>query len=134
MTFLFQSRIYRADLGANPKVLYVFGDNERRVGLGGQAAEMRGEPNAIGIATLKAPGVFWTDADDSRQRAVIFADMKPLFVAARMGQTIVFPLDGVGTGLSRLETCAPETFRYLTDMVALLRQEASQDYAVYTPL
>jgi redox-sensitive bicupin YhaK (pirin superfamily) len=30
--------------------LFVFGDNLRRTGFGGQAAEMRGEPNAVGIA------------------------------------------------------------------------------------
>jgi hypothetical protein len=34
---------------------YVFGDNGRRIGFGGQAKEMRGEPNAIGVATEWVP-------------------------------------------------------------------------------
>ena len=52
---IYQKFIYRSDLKANPSVLYLFGDNLQRVGLGGQAKEMRGEPNAVGIATKKAP-------------------------------------------------------------------------------
>jgi hypothetical protein len=53
---IYQSRIYRADLRANPDVLYVFGDNAIRRGYGGQAGEMRGEPNARGVATKWSPG------------------------------------------------------------------------------
>ena len=54
-TITFQERITRADLRANPDTLYVFGDNMRRRGMGGQAAEMRGEPNAVGIPTKWRP-------------------------------------------------------------------------------
>jgi hypothetical protein len=42
MPILYQHRIYRMDLIANPNILYVFGDNTKRVGMGGQAGEMRG--------------------------------------------------------------------------------------------
>lgn len=51
MPLLFQNTIRRAHLRANPKNLYLFGDNEQRRGLGGLARECRGEPNAVGIAT-----------------------------------------------------------------------------------
>ena len=61
---IYQHRIYRSDLVENRECFYVFGDNLRREGLGGQAGEMRGEPNAIGVATKHAPGMddddFWT--------------------------------------------------------------------------
>lgn len=123
MPLLLQHRIYRADLQHNPDVLYVFGDNERRVGLGGQAREMRGEPNAVGVATLKAPGVFWTDAGFGRQRGVIDADMAPLFDALREGRIVVFPIDGIGTGLADLENRSPLTFAHLLKRVAQLKQE-----------
>lgn len=49
------ARISREDLRANPDTLYVFGDNMQRRGLGGQAREMRGEPNAIGVPTKWFP-------------------------------------------------------------------------------
>lgn len=123
MPLLLQHRIHRADLQHNPDVLYVFGDNERRVGLGGQAREMRGEPNAVGVATLAAPGVFWTDAGAARQRGVIDADMAPLFDALREGRIVIFPIDGIGTGLADLENRSPLTFAHLRKRVAQLKQE-----------
>jgi hypothetical protein len=117
-----QHRIYRADLRANPDALYVFGDNEERWGLGGQAAECRGEPNAVGVATLKAPGRFWRDVNASHQCSVIDADMAPLFEAARQGRLIVWPLDGIGTGLADLAHQSPATWAHLERRVGELFQ------------
>lgn len=114
MPLVRQLRIFRADLRSNPDVLYIFGDNEARVGLGGQAAEMRGEPNAVGVATLKAPGRYWREEDADRQNAVIDADLVHAFEAMKIGRVIVFPLDGIGTGLADLEPRAPSTFAHLT--------------------
>lgn len=121
MTVILQSRIYRADLRANPNVLYVFGDNEARVGLGGQAAEMRYEPNAVGVATLAAPGVFWREDNHDLQAAVVDRDMAPLFAAKLAGQLIIFPLDGIGTGLAQLEVRAPSTFAHLQRRIEELK-------------
>jgi hypothetical protein len=126
MPLLLQRRVYRADLRANPKTLYVFGDNERRVGYGGQAAEMRDEPNAVGVATLKAPGVFWTEDDAERQCAVIDRDFKPAETALLIGGIVVFPLDGIGTGLAALEAHSPTTFRHLLSRVAELKRIGGQ--------
>ena len=120
-----QHRIYRADLRANPTVLYVFGDNECRFGLGGQAGEMRGEPNAVGIATLYAPGMFWVDAGVNHQSGVIRNDMIPLFRAVLAGRTVVWPNDGVGSGLADLERASPRTWAFLLGHVALLFQGAA---------
>lgn len=126
MSLIFQHWICRADLRANRNVLYVFGDNEGRCGNGGQAAEMRGEPNAIGVATLMAPGRFWNDTDTSRQCAVIDADMAPLFDALRHGETVIFPLDGIGTGLADLERRAPATFAHLMAQIGALKSTPEQ--------
>lgn len=126
MPLILQRRIYRADLRANPDILYVFGDNEARVGLGGQAAEMRGEPNAIGVATLRAPGRYWIDTDAARQCAVIDADLEPVFSALRAGRTIVFPLDGIGTGLANLRAASPTTFAHLEARVEELKHTKEQ--------
>lgn len=124
MPLLFQHRIYRADLRANRSALYVFGDNEERVGLGGQAAEMRGEPNAIGIATLRAPGHYWNRRETMRQCAVIDKDAAPVFAALDDGRVVVFPLDGIGTGLARLKESAPATFDHLQRLLDRMRGAA----------
>ena len=115
-----QSRIYRDDLKANPTVLYIFGDNEMRVGYGGQAAEMRDEPNAVGVATLLAPGTYWTAVDVARQNAVIDADLKRVFDHVAKGGHVVYPLDGIGTGLAHLRESAPLTFDHLQKRIAEL--------------
>ena len=47
--------ISRAYVRANRDKLFLFGDNLERRGFGGQAAAMRGEPNAVGIPTKKKP-------------------------------------------------------------------------------
>ena len=118
---IFQKWITRADLQANRSVLYAFGDNEQRWGLGGQAKEMRGEANAIGVATLHSPGQFWADTDLDRQCAVIDADMAPLADALRAGRLVIFPIDGVGTGLSDLANQAPKTFAHLQSRISDLK-------------
>ena len=120
MPLIFQKRIYRADLKANPDVLYVFGDNEQHVGMGGQAGEMRGEPNALGVPTLKAPGEHWTDDNYAHQCAVIDTHLYPVRLALQAGDVVVFPLDGIGTGIAQLPQCAPRTFQYLTKEVLKL--------------
>lgn len=123
---ILQHRIYRVDLRSNPDLTYVFGDNEARYGFGGQAGEMRGEPNAHGVATLKAPGQYWTDADFDRQCGVLDADFAPLFEIASSGGSIVLPIDGVGTGLARLRDTAPRTFAYLETLWKTLIESGSK--------
>lgn len=118
---ILQHRIYRSDLRANPDVFYVFGDNEMRLGLGGQAAEMRGEPNAIGIATKRSPGTFWYERDTPRQNRVIDSDLKQLFWKRLNGHTIILPSDGLGTGLSELSERAPATLAHLQHRLRVLK-------------
>jgi len=122
MPVLFQKVYYREDARRNPDVLYVFGDNVRRIGLGGQAKEMRHEPNAIGVATLYAPGdYFGSDrAEVVAQNRIVDQDMKPLFAQLVRGGIVVWPTDGIGTGLANLETYAPDTFQHVREKLAAL--------------
>ncbi len=123
---VYQSRIYRADLQANPNVLYVFGDNYLRKGLGGQAAEMRGEPNAVGVATKWAPAMldqhFFDDKDFNVIKEIIDNDVSILrahnnhFDEWGREKIIVVPLDGIGTGLSELPTRAPKIYDYIVSL------------------
>lgn len=114
---IFQEWIVRADLRANPDRLYLFGDNERREGLGGQAREMRGEPNALGIATKRAPSMqpwaLWTDADFKRCAAIIDRDVVRALEHAAAGGIVVCPKAGLGTDRAKLPTNAPRIYQYL---------------------
>ena len=122
---IFQHRIYRIDLRANPDVLYVFGDNVDRVGLGGQAGEMRGEPNAVGVATKWSPfmneSAFFNDVDYDGIAKIIDADFEPLFKAAMNGKTIIIPADGLGTGLSEMPTRCPKLYQLVRNNIGILK-------------
>lgn len=106
MPLILQKLILRADLRANPEVRYLFGDNCDRAGRGGQAAEMRGEPNAIGVRTKRHPNMqstaFFKDSDEIEVRSFWNEDLAPVRLHHQAGGIVVIPLDGLGTGLARL--------------------------------
>ena len=122
MPIIRQSHISREDLQANPKVYYVFGDNDARRGLGGLAKQCRGEPNAIGIRTKKYPGwgedAYYTDDELDENIAKITEDFEALWVHLQEGETVVIPLGGIGTGLANMSNRCPDTFRFIIEMIA----------------
>ena len=98
-----------------PDYLFIFGDNLMHHGRGGQAI-IRNEPNTYGIPTKKLPSrtkaSYFDDSEyesniDHIKRAI---DGIPMNYAA-----IVFPEDGLGTGLAELPTRAPRTYKFLVD-------------------
>ena len=107
----YRNHITREMLRSNPKTLFVFGDNLLRKGLGGQAKEMRGEPNAVGIATKRWPSrhrkAFFTDADFESWKIFSEESFILLRIQASQGKTIIWPSQGIGTGLAMLKRCAP---------------------------
>jgi len=96
-------------------IIYVFGDNVQRSGLGGQAKEMRGEPNAIGVVTKWAPSMaaraFFDDT--AACKVLVERDLLRVQQALDHRRTVVVPADGIGTGLSRLSSCAPNLDRFI---------------------
>jgi hypothetical protein len=117
----FQKFIYREDLIANRDTVYVFGDNMARKGLGGQAREMRHEPNAIGVPTKWYPSMtddsFFNDSDYEKVVEVLKKDFVSIKDALQSGKKIVFPADGLGTGLSQLQSRSPKIFAYIENSV-----------------
>lgn len=110
--------ITRETVRANRDKLFLFGDNLEHRGYGGQAAAMRGEPNAVGIPTKKSPsynaGAFFTDLEFNQNKAAIDAAFAAITnSAADSIRAIVIPSDGLGTGRAQLDTRAPRTFAYL---------------------
>lgn len=100
-------------LRSNPDKIYVFGDNLLRRGTAGQAI-VRGEPNAFGIPTKRAPSMspsaFFSDRPDEVQ-AVLHA-LRELYVLSRT-KTLVFPAAGLGTGLARMATKSPKAYEQM---------------------
>lgn len=105
--------ITRSTLRTNSDKIFLFGDNLLQIGYGGQAKEMRGEPNAIGIPTKKKPSMspdsFFTD-DEYESNIIAIGKA---FNKIPDNCTIVLPQAGLGTGLAELPEKAPKTFAYL---------------------
>jgi hypothetical protein len=113
MPVLFMSSITREFVRSHQTWLFVFGDNLEKKGLGGQAREMRGEPNAVGIATKRSPSMnsdaFFSDSDI--HNVIVMDAIKNSFRILEShllsGGVVVIPKNGVGGGLANLPVNAP---------------------------
>ncbi|NJM52713.1 MAG: hypothetical protein HC846_04545 [Blastocatellia bacterium] len=129
--------ITRDNVRAEKDKIFLFGDNLKEQGFGGQAKEMRGEENAVGIPTKKFPtnnpSAFFSDKEYASNVKAIdkaFGKIPP-------DKIIVIPKDGLGTGLAQLEEKAPQTFAYLSEKLAEIgfnnrNKETSKDFAPKT--
>ena len=119
---LLSAKVYSVSLlRKNPDKVFIFGDNLKGYGKGGQAI-IRDEPNAIGIPTKKAPsmnpGSFFTDAEYAANKQAI--DLA--FTKIPRGKTIVVPKDNIGTGKAQLKQKAPKTWLYLQEKLKELKK------------
>lgn len=117
MPIVYLRHVSRAMVRADRATLYVFGDNFAGEGFGGQAAEMRGEPNAVGIPTKRRPardpGAYLTDDDLPRFKRAAARAFSRLADHLRAGGEVVWPLDGIGTGRAELAERAPRVWASL---------------------
>jgi len=123
MPLPFRHYITRADVRACPHAFFVFGDNLARAGCGGQAKAMRGEPNAIGVRTKRAPSMRLSSffSDDLDEIEAINNDLDEIENRLAAGYTVVFPSAGVGSGLARLAHYAPKCAKLIATRMASMR-------------
>lgn len=120
--------ITRDMLRDNPEGIYVFGDNVARKGFGGQAAEMRGEPNAIGVATKRHPSntpLAFFHPDNDGDRVALESDLNRVVGYYLKGFQIYAPKAGLGTERARLKEKAPVLFNLIIDT---FRQMSGEDF------
>ena len=93
----------------------VFGDNVLRSGKAGQAV-IRDCPDSFGIATkfspTRSPQAYFNDKASETAFNVFKTDIILLRrLAEATDAVLVFPMSGLGTGLSQVPTRAPITFK-----------------------
>ena len=126
MMVIRQKIIIRTEVRAHPERLYVFGDNMARRGYGGQAGEMRGESNAIGVPTKwrgeRDDGAYFTNDDwlNGDVRTAICDAFAQIEEALNEGRDVVIPSDGLGTGLAELPQRAPKLHAWIENRIAYL--------------
>jgi len=127
---LFKKFITREFIKANPDKYFVFGDNEMRCGTGGQAKEMRGEPNSIGIRVKRFPGTstiaYYSDRNYDSNILNISEDFRIVEEYLKGGKTVIIPKDGIGTGLAKLKYFAPKTLEFINNKI----KELSNTYGI----
>ena len=121
--------ISRGDVRENRNILYVFGDNDTRQGLAGQAKQMRGEPNAMGISTKKSPNMgdtaFKNDAEFEENARIITQDIDAIIAAWNTGSYTKVVVPPIGQGLAKLSEKAPKTWAYLNEELKRLEKTIS---------
>lgn len=125
----YKGMVIRQFVRDNPAVIFVFGDNAIRRGLGGQAKEMRGEPNTVGVPTKWNPSrvedAYFDDRDElgvARARVLIQQAFAVIESFLATGHDVVIPAAGLGTGLAELPTRAPSLHRFIIDRTAELER------------
>lgn len=128
MIIIKQHKITREDIRSNPDVCYIFGDNLQRIGYGGQAKEMRGEANSVGIATKrgithKFPDDYFFDGQPDVM-GIIDEEFRRLIreIFQRKYKAVILPADGIGTGLARLPELAPNLLQYIMTWLQRIEQ------------
>jgi len=103
---------------ANRNKIYVFGDNVLRKGKAGQAI-IRNCKNSFGVITKRYPNNKHDSylKDNEFDLKLVMNDLTKLRYLMYKGNTIVFPRDGLGTGLAQLGLHAPKIhikmFKYI---------------------
>lgn len=105
-------------INKNPNTLFIFGDNAKRVGTGGQAKVCRDKRNTFGVITKRLPSyiptAFYTDSDEHLEELVGYWIQDSDLIAWNLqnfDHTYVIP--GIGTGLADLPNKAPRANRIL---------------------
>lgn len=107
MPLIYSAHITRSHVQGRLDTLFIFGDNLARWGLGGQAKETRGEPNAVGLPTKRSPKEFLTDDDlEMVVKASQVGRDRLLLHITRKG-VICVSSQRIGTGRAQLAVHAP---------------------------
>ena len=118
------------DCLANPNKLYIFGDNLLGVGKGGQAV-IRDCPNTYGVPTKIMPNMknhaFFSDNYEEVQETkdCLFTlhlyHRSGVFYSTCCFRTrlpiLVFPSNGLGTGLSQMPTRSPKLYKLMNNLI-----------------
>jgi len=118
------NKITRFHIRNNPDTLFVFGDNSKREGYGGQAKEARGELNTFGLAVKWEPNnradSYFSDGQVCT--AMVTLDlMKLKKTSEHYAKLYIIP--GIGTGLAKLPTKAPKLYKFLCAELSKIEKE-----------
>lgn len=106
------------NIETHPDKIFVFGDNLIKKGKGGQAM-IRDAQNAFGIPTKRLPSMsqdsFFSDKEE--EDLAVLASLRTLYTMSLKGKEIVFPLDGLGSGLAEMDKRSPILYKKMNNII-----------------
>jgi len=106
--------------------MFVFGDNILRRGTGGQAKACRGKLNTICIITKKYPsnyvGSFYFEKDYDQWLKDSASGFCSVEHELKKGSIVVWPKEGIGTGLAELPKYAPSIYEYIEKFLERMKE------------
>lgn len=124
--------ITREFIRRNPDCYFIFGDNLKGTGFGGQAKECRGEPNTIGIPTKKRPSTeltaYFSDSDFESVVRILDDIFNVIETLLQENKTVYYPSNGIGTGLAKLPTVSPKIHAYIEHKVNNLFEKYGENH------
>jgi hypothetical protein len=119
-----KSKIYKGNwnldyVEKNSDKLFVFGDNQMKIGKKGQAI-IRDAKNSIGITTKKSPSrrnnAYFNDIEFEKNKDNIIQDILNIkYKALSENKIIIFSSNGYGNGLAEMNTRAPKTYDFINN-------------------
>ena len=108
------------DCSNHPEDIYIFGDNLIGRGYGGQAI-IRNCHNTFGIPTKRLPShsedAYFSDQFDEYEAVKERIEKLLALKFSKADITFVFPEDGLGTGLSKMNIKSPQLFKYMNEQL-----------------
>lgn len=108
-----------------PNALFVFGDNYTQYGKKGQAV-IRDQPNSFGISTQHktgtSPSAYFNDNEYDVNVEKFNIRINQLIAESAKYDYVVWPANGLGTGLAKLPEKAPKTYAYFLAVITQLQQ------------
>jgi len=118
MTIIQEEYFSVKQCNSNPMNLYIFGDNSLHYGKKGQAV-IRDCDNSIGIPTKRKPNMS-DDAfmrDEKKDYESVAKAIKELEERSTKYSNLVFPKNGIGTGLAMMDKTSPKLFKKLYEVL-----------------
>lgn len=108
------------DVKDHPNWLFIFGDNLKQKGKGGQAV-IRDEPNTFGLPTKLFPTMDENAFFSYKTKDVVSLASALASIEKKVNQSkydkIVFSANGYGNGLAKLPEKAPHIYTWICDWV-----------------
>jgi len=128
MPILLQSSINQHDLSVNQDAIYVYLDNEKKIGGSDYAILMRNYSNTVGLVVKEKPSdaqkSYWSDGVFPSKKEILDEGLQKIHSHLRKGGIVVFTCDWSDD--ENLEKYSYKIYDYLLEAIGVFRTRYSK--------